>query len=213
MKRVALFAFASLFVIACGSESPEDSDPVRSDTGASTDGAVADSAVEEDAAPEDTGADAASDSGTDAGKLTCTGTDPEPNDTRVTATRLKEIDDCDGSGGKLEGIVAGGADVDWFTYAGKDTTWCRVDVTASTSADVRVCVVAFCGSGATAFKSCAKGTKTTVAGVDGCCATGGQVELEHSCTLVGTSDNADVWMRVDDPGGTTCKSYSVDYHF
>lgn len=213
MKRVALFVFASLFVIACGGESPEDSDPIRADAGSETDDAGGETSVEQDSEPAETGADAPVDMGTDAGKLTCTGMDQEPNDTRVTAIKLKEIDDCDGSGGKITGIVAGGADSDWFTYLGKDTTWCRVDVTAATSSDVRVCVVAFCGSGATAFKSCAKGTKTTVAGVDGCCATGGQVELEHSCTLVGTSDTADVWMRVDDPGGTTCKSYSVDYHF
>ncbi len=211
MKRAALVILASLSIAACSGEAPDDPDPIRTDTGASSDDAAETSG--EDSALADTGTDAPVDTAPEVSKLECTGTDPEPNDTRVTATRLKEIDDCDSNGGKLEGIVAGGADVDWFTYLGKDTTWCRVDATASSSDDVRVCIVAFCSSGATAFKSCKSGEKTTVAGVDGCCARGGKVELEHECTLLGLADDADVWMRVDDPDGTTCKSYSVDFHY
>jgi len=214
MKSVAFLLGLSLVLTACGGEAPEDSDPVvNGDSGGDADNEAA-AEASADSAPADEGVDTADTGPT---KLTCEGSEPEPNDTRVVARVLKEIDDCDGSGGSFKGVVGGGGDIDYWTYSGKDTTLCRVDVTASTKSGVRLCAVAFCKGGATAFKSCKKGLKTTVAGVDGCCSGPGEllaeVELEHSCTLLGPSDDADVWMRVDDPGGTTCKSYTVDYHF
>jgi hypothetical protein len=215
MKRAALLLLASFGLVACGG-SPEDSDTVITDSGGDEaaetgdDTGVAETAVD---APEDT----SDETSADAGKLTCTGSEAEPNDTRVSAAKLKDIDDCDGSGGTIKGIAAGGADVDWFTYKGSDTTLCRVDAVASTKSGVRLCIVAFCQSGATKFESCRKGLKTSIAGVDGCCGGPGEplaeVDLDYSCTLVGANDAADVWMRVDNPGGTACKSYSVDYHF
>lgn len=212
----SIATLASVGLLACSGDAGEDGNPVvvtdsgaTDETSADAEETGEDTATSEDTAPEDTGADA--------GKLTCTGSENEPNDTRVTAAKLKDINDCDSSGGTLKGIVAGGADTDWFTYTGSDTFACRTDVVASTKSGVRLCVIASCKNGATAFKSCAKGLKTTVAGLEGCCSgpggTSADVELEHSCTLAGTSDDAEVYMRVDDPSGTTCKAYTVTYHF
>ena len=139
MKSAAFLLFASLSVVACGGGTA-DPDPVTP-TGDSGDDAVSEE-VAADSGSGDVAADTAeedvADTGADAGKLTCPGSEAEPNDTRVTAAKLKDIDDCDGSGGTIKGIVAGGADSDWFTFAGSDTTLCRVDVVASTKSGVRL---------------------------------------------------------------------------
>lgn len=210
----------------CAGEAPTDSDPVRADAGRDSSG----DATEDTGEPEDTGtlesdtgepadsgaAETATDASADA-RPTCPGSEAEPNNSIPSAVPLKEIDDCDGSGGSFKGVVAGGSDPDFFHYKGNDSFGCVVDATASTkSAGVRLCVFVSCASGTTELKSCKKGTKeTSPGGVLGCCTSGpGEVQVEHGCPLVGTSDSADVYMRVDAPGsGSMCTAYDVSYHF
>ena len=69
--------------------------------------------------------------------------------------------------------------------------------------------------GATELKSCPSGTKaTSPAGSVGCCSdVSGNVQVEYKCTLVGTNDSADVYLRVDDTFTKVCRPYTVDYHF
>lgn len=219
---------------ACSGEVPQDQDKkldvgvydasteTEPDTGTPADsGTPTDSGIDTgtidtgsatDSAPSDVGADA------DAKptRPVCTGEEFEPNDSRPTAAVLPEINDCDGSGSSFSGVVAGSTDQDWWSFKGKDTFGCVVDATAgSGSAGIRVCIFARCNDGSTAFKSCKKGSPTTLAGGEqGCCAEGGlNAQVEHSCTLVGTDDSATVFMRVDAPAATTCAPYKVDYHF
>ncbi len=75
-----LVILASLSIAACSGEAPDDPDPIRTDTGASSDDAAETSG--EDSALADTGTDAPVDTAPEVSKLECTGTDPEPNDTR-----------------------------------------------------------------------------------------------------------------------------------
>lgn len=170
-----------------------------------------------DATPETTTAEdtGTADTKSDSGKLTCTGSQVEPNDSLPSARPLKAIDDCDGSGDKFTGTV-GGADVDYWTYKGSDKFGCSVDPSVKNhSASVRVCVFAQCLSGTTEFKKCNSGTAFKLpSGIDGCCTDGpGDASMDYTCTLVGSDDSADVFMRVDSPGATTCLPYEVDYHF
>lgn len=206
----------------CSGDAPVDSDLIRDaqseaqlddgvedDTGESADSGSAD-------APSDSGSEVASEAGTDA-RPTCAMEESEPNNSLPSAINLKEIDDCDGSGSSFKGVVSGSSDPDFFHYKGNDKVGCVVDATASTkTAGVRLCVYVTCAAGTTELKSCKKGTReTSPGGVAGCCSIGpGEVVVEHGCPLVGTSDSADVYMRVDAPGGgSACTAYDVSYHF
>ncbi|MBL8716214.1 MAG: hypothetical protein JNL79_09475 [Myxococcales bacterium] len=222
-------------LVGCSGEAPQDqdkkldvgvydagADTSADDTAAPDDTAAADDTGSPDTGSSDTGpADTGpSDTGLDADakptRLVCPGEEFEPNDSRPTASTLKDINDCDGSGSSFSGIAAGSTDPDWWSFKGSDTFGCVVDATAvSASAGIRVCIFARCIDGSTAFKSCKKGTPITLSGGEqGCCGEGGaNAQIEHSCTLVGTDDSATVSMRVDAPGATTCTPYKVDYHF
>ena len=208
--------------MGCSGEAPSDSDPVRDANG---DGNGADTlatdTLEDETAPQDSGSsettsDAPSETSVDA-RPTCSMEEAEPNNSLPSAIALKEIDDCDGSGSSFKGVVSGGSDADYFHYKGNDKTGCIVDASASTkTAGVRLCVFVTCAAGTTELKSCRKGTKaTSPGGVQGCCTDGpGEAVVEHGCPLVGTSDSADVYMRVDAPGsGSACTAYDVSYHF
>lgn len=187
------------------------------DTAADSEEPIFDTGAAGDATSETTSDDTGSieDTPPETGKLTCTGSQAEPNDSLPSARPLKAIDDCDGSGDKFAGTV-GGADVDYWTFKGSDKFGCTVDPSVTNhSGSVRVCVFAQCLSGTTEFKKCNAGTAFKLpSGLDGCCTDGpGDASLDFKCTLVGTDDSADVFIRVDSPGATTCLPYDVDYHF
>jgi hypothetical protein len=215
---------AGLF--ACAGEAPVDVDPPR-DAGTDTrplgqdaevdtnddSGATDDTGVREESGPlEDTGPETPPDTG-----LVCSGQESEPNGSVPSGISLKAIDDCDGSGGKFTGVVAGEKDVDFWHYIGTDKALCVVDPAVKTSSPgVKVCVFPQCRSGATKLESCKKGTKESIlgGGIEGCCAEAGSEAIaDFTCTLVGTSDDADVYMRVTAPAATACVPYEVSYHF
>jgi hypothetical protein len=215
LLRCALLAGLAL-VVGCSGEAPVDVDPAvdaRDETSTDDDtGALTDTGSPSDSASEDVTIDAA-----DAAP-TCADSEQEPNNSVPSAVPLRatEITDCDNQGGTFKGVVAGGTDVDFFHYHGKDTALCRTDVTASTkSPGVRLCAFVVCYKGTTEIKSCPKGTPATApGGVNGCCAdANGDVEVEHTCPLIGADDTADVYMRLDAEGATACMPYEVSYHF
>jgi len=208
--------------LACGgTDAPSDPDPnPKADGAADTAEVSVDTAIDPDTGIEetidpDTGLPDTGVRDTGPDILTCTGSQFEPNNSEGSALWLKEVTDCDGSGGSFSGTLGGSLDVDWWHYTGKDTFGCSVDPTASTKSGVRVCIFAACVAGATELKSCPKGTKaTSPAGSVGCCSdVSGDVEVEFGCTLVGADDGADVYMRVDDTFTKVCRPYTVDYHF
>ncbi len=180
--------------------------PIENDTGSSvTDSGVADSATE-DSRAEDTG------SGTDTapadtGPTSCAAEEPEPNDTPATARALGTIDDCDGSGKSIGGVLSTSSDVDVLTFDGTDSFGCSVNPTVKATGSVRVCIKAACKSGTTEVKSCPKGTKT---GTE-CC--GSEVEIEINCTGT-TSDDAKITVTVRGDGSSLmCAGYSLAYHY
>lgn len=147
----------------------------------------------------------------DGGPGTCNEQDTEPNDTEATAEQLGDISDCDSAGGSIVGTFKAAGEIDWFAFHGKDQFGCSVNPTATTQADVRICMYASCGSGGTGIASCPKGSAET--GGTGCCVDGpGTVEAEVNCP--GINDSSDVEIKVTPlTPGMTCTQYSIDYHY
>ena len=140
------------------------------------------------------------------------------NDTEGTAYNLGDIDDCDGSGSSVSGVVPDGLDEDWYRYHGKDTTGCIVDPTVNiTSAyPLRICMFAQCDNNNTMPNfGCPSGTDMTVSpvGRPGCCSTQG-FTIDVTCTGSSLgSDSSTIFIRVDNPQASPCASYDVSYHF
>jgi hypothetical protein len=112
----------------------------------------------------------------DSGPVSCSGEEPEPNDTLSTAAPLGTINDCDGSGKTFKGILSNESDVDVFTFDGDDTFGCSVNPYAKASGSAWICLEPVCKSGSTTYKGCTKGTR------DGnqCCGT--EVEADFNCS-------------------------------
>jgi hypothetical protein len=155
-------------------------------------------------------------SGGSGGGVTCNDTGSEPNDSEAAALTQPQINDCDGSGSSVTGVIAGSGDVDWFKFKGDDDLLCSVDpyaISSAVSGGARLCAFADCG-GVTELKSCKKGVQnSSPSGLAGCCTTTGtDVALEINCP--GTpEDNATIYIRIDQPSGNSCISYTIDYHY
>ena len=146
--------------------------------------------------------------------LTCTGETSEPNDSEVLSTPRPDIEDCDSDASSFSGVSSGTGDVDWVRFRGKDKTLCVVDPTVKIDApNLRLCAFVMCTDGATTIKECSHGTPAiSPAKTKGCCANGnGAMTFDIDCT--GTSEDADVFVRVDQPNGNMCVPYKVDYRF
>ena len=171
--------------------------------------------------PGDAGVDAASDATTDAASDATTDAasdanacpDPlnEPNEAESTAATVDDVNDCDAK--KTVGGIAAPGDVDWYTFKGTDNLLsCTPNPKATVSAGLRVCIFAKCTSGTTTL-TCAQGaTETSPGGVHGCCATGGTAETTPSCSGLG-ADDAQLFVRVDQPGGAACTAYQLEYSY
>lgn len=142
----------------------------------------------------------------------------EPNEAEGSAYALSgdPIEDCDGDGGSITGVIGPG-DSDWFTYIGDDTLGCVVDAQRSFSSDapLRICKFIRCiDSGATTSFSCPSGTisATSPGGRDGCCGSSGFEIDDVDCS--GTLDeDTEVFIRIDRESGPGCTSYSLSYHY
>ncbi len=136
----------------------------------------------------------------------------EPNESEAEAASLGDVAVCKSK--TLAGIAAFDSDVDWYRFDGKDQllSTCTPTPTASVDIDhLRVCVFAQCKSGSTSLV-CAQGlSATSPAGRQGCCATGGPVELTPACS--GTNKDATVYVRVDQQGANSCAAYQLQYGY
>lgn len=208
MRRGIAAASSALLAVACsGGDAPAD---------AAVDAAIQDVAADVQPAPTDSGADVAPEAAPDTGPppLVCQGETAEPNDSEVLATPRPQIDDCDGSGTSISGVSSGTGDPDWIRFRGKDTTLCAVDPTVKINvAGLRLCAFVMCTDGATTVQGCNGGVMgLSPAMTKGCCTSGtGSMTVPMNCT--GTSDDADVFIRVDQPDANMCVPYKVDYHF
>ena len=145
----------------------------------------------------------------------CVGEEPEPNDTEPSAVPLGAIDACDSSGSAFSGYLHASTDVDHWHYQGREKLGCRVDPTATTKDDVELCVFVACLSGATQINDCTSGSPaSSYAKLSGCCTSGpGTAIVDFKCTLLGGSDEADVYLRVRNPKAKACQPYDVSYHY
>jgi hypothetical protein len=222
MRRVAAASLAVLVgaIGGCGGagdssnsndDQDADADVVRFDARPETESI--DTAPEPDTAPEiapDTAIETAPEVGP-----TCTGEETEPNDRAIEAVPLGTIDDCDSSGSTLHGVLSSASDVDYWHFQGNDTFGCSVDPTVSTTQSVKLCVFVACLHGPTEVKGCTDSTPTlSDEGLHGCCTDGpGDAVVDFTCTLVGSDDSADVYIRVEDPSASSCEHYDVAYHY
>lgn len=149
---------------------------------------------------------------TSTGGLNCNQGDAEPNDTESTAIDLGTVDDDDGDGGTVSGILAGVGDTDWYKYYGDDTFPGVAEPARSlTSSDpVRICKFMQCVDG-DGSPDCPSGTDpaTSPDGREGCCGdTGFTMGIECS----GTDDDNYIYFRVQTTTND-CVTYSIDYHY
>lgn len=146
--------------------------------------------------------------------LMCMGDADEPNESEVIASPRPQIDDCDSSGKSFSATSSGMGDIDWTRFRGKDTNFCVADPTVKINVPgLRLCAYVMCTDGATTILSCDNGSPdTSPAKTKGCCTTSTTaMTVQINCS--GTSEDADVFIRVDQPSTNTCIPYKVDYHY
>ncbi len=149
---------------------------------------------------------------TSTGGLNCDAADAEPNDSEANAIDLGTVDDDDGDGGIVSGILAGVGDTDWYKYYGDDTFpgVAEPERSLSSSDPVRLCKFMQCVDG-DGSPSCPGGTDpaTSPDGREGCCGdTGFTMGIECS----GTDDDNMIYFRVQTTTND-CVTYSVEYHY
>ena len=141
----------------------------------------------------------------------------EPNDTIGQAYNLGQISDSDGDGGQVQGTMSSAADIDWYKYHGVDLTGNIVDPTRQIlSAGVRICKYIQCDNGEANDFTCPASTMAdTASGHPGCCwMSSAPVTLDLTCGSTALdSDNATVFIRIDNPGALFCQAYTMQYHY
>ncbi len=149
---------------------------------------------------------------------TCNDNGAEPNETEQQAWNLGNISDDDGDQDSVSGVVDGAFDPDWFKYHGADESFTVVDPTRSltASAPIRLCKFIDCDNGEEANFSCPSATQSASSpdGRPGCCSMGGFAIDDLVCGgSQFNSDDATVFIRIDNPANTPCVSYTLTYHF
>jgi hypothetical protein len=150
--------------------------------------------------------------------MTCPDDGPgEPNDTIDQATVLGTISDNDADGVSIQAALATVNDVDWYRYHGVDLFGNVVDPTRQLlSTGLRICKYIECDGGESNSFSCPSGTMAdTQAGHPGCCwSATSPVTIDLTCGSSSLdSDNATVFIRVDDPTKVPCQAYTLSYHY
>lgn len=141
----------------------------------------------------------------------------EPNDSEATAVDLGTIDDCNGSGSTVTGLLFGVADVDWYKYQGVDTfgIGCSVDPkrTVTSSDPLTLCKYFQCPDNDETF-DCPSGTSpaTSPDGRPGCCGDGGfTVGLTCGSSSL-NSDDALVYIKLE-TAVNDCVNYSLSFEY
>lgn len=144
----------------------------------------------------------------------CTDTGEEPNETEEDAiVRPREPPFTCDHRDTFSGVLNGDGDTDWYRVPGSDTRagGCahRVSVDAT---GARVCIFPVCATTDTPdVTNCLTGAATTSPdGVDGCCATAQEAELEVVCTT-GSGTLTNFLVRVADADANACVAYTVTF--
>lgn len=148
--------------------------------------------------------------------LACDGDLGEPDDTEANAQDLGEITDDDDITVMADGVLSGADDVDWYTYHALDTFGhvAEPTVKVTSSASVRVCQFIECDQGGAVGTeiTCPEGTQTALSGAlrPGCC--GGATFTVSDFNCSGSSDDLQVYVRLDKPTQDECVEYSLVAH-
>jgi len=149
---------------------------------------------------------------------------------------LPAINDNDGSGSFVKGLIAGPDDVDWYRYSGTDDLIYVVDPFRGFTVEgdsLRVCAYYECTSGTAKLgeqitpHTCPTGTEAVSSngGRPGCCTLPGTTEFGFEippddigivCDGTILYDNMYVYLRVDAYDGAaadTCEPYTLAYHY
>jgi hypothetical protein len=172
--------------------------------------------VEETTTGLDTTDGAESSSSSSGGVIDCDDPGPEPNEVEAEAVALGD-QNCQGDDGEAQGVLAGDADVDWFTYHAIDGMGCGFgDPNTTNTIDageaVRLCVYAECDMGQIEFE-CPNGAQgeDSPEGRPGCC---GEGEVTFGFNCMGTmSESANIYVKVDDAPADSCVEYTLTYSF
>lgn len=151
------------------------------------------------------------------GGVVCNAADAEPNDDESTAVKATDKK-CKQLISQFSGVLAGAADVDWWTYTATWGNGCgagtpRPSHTLITAPGVRMCVYLACTTdGAAEMFDCGGATDDVSPGGDpGCCSGVGNLAFEFSCE--GAEDSARVHVRVDEAPLDACFDYAVTYTY
>jgi len=137
----------------------------------------------------------------------------EVNETQATAHKLGTIIDADSAGSFVCAVLDGAADVDWYTFKGKDALFNFVDPTREVISDQnhRICVYIVCDNGQPSIGCGGDETKDVAPmGQPGCCGVG---NISPSLDCQGTDDSATIWIKVENIDGLACVPYELTYHF
>jgi hypothetical protein len=156
-------------------------------------------------------------SSTSSGPPPCDDTGPsEPgNDTRAGAHYLGEIGDNDSQGGTFNGVLSSMGEVDWYRYDGEDNLGYVVDPTRTLMGPgLRLCKYIQCKSGNLTLTCPSNTSPDTVDGLAGCCWTGNvEVEIPSIDCSGTTSEDTNVFIRIDATSPVDCVPYSVAFHY
>lgn len=122
-----------------------------------------------------------------------------------------EDQDCFGMPKMFAGVLAGDADVDWFTYHGECFQEPEVLHSLEASGDVRLCVFLDCDMGEPSFV-CGDGAQANMSpgGLPGCC---DDVSISFGLNCMGGGENAQVYVRLDMADAAACVDYTVEYEY
>jgi hypothetical protein len=136
------------------------------------------------------------------------------NAMQLTAHNFGTISDADSAGKDVCAVLSSPSDVDWYTYSGVDNAFSVVDPSRKVDAEAktRLCVYLACTAGTTTF-SCPAGSvpDTAPLGQQGCCSNLA-ISLSFDCNGV-TDDDANVWLKVENPDQLACVPYLLSFHY
>lgn len=207
-----------LFLLACSSDVPRPGFEGVGGTGSSTQTAAAvtnqASSVASSKSATTVTAQAGSTSST--GKA-CPDPANEPNEDEEQAIDLGTISACDDTGSSVMGTLVGKQDVDWFRYYATDTTLCMVDPARVLTAGfpIRVCKFIQCDAGESADFECPAGSTPEMSPDlrPGCCSMSG-LNIDLTCGSSSfDNDNANIYIRIDNPEDYECVPYQFSYHY
>ncbi len=141
----------------------------------------------------------------------------EPDDTEMTAENIGPLNCPDAAGGQLIGVLSSADDADWYVYSGKDLLTCTPDPTQGLTIaanGVRLCAFVECTGGTATTITCPAGTinATSPDNRAGCCGND-LFTIQLDCVNT-SSDDANVYLRVDTPTGEgACSEYTLSYHY